>query len=42
MIETLRQVMEEVEQLDEHAQQELAEKLRQLLDELAKERRALR
>ncbi|GEM_PF-1959508 len=40
MIETLRQVMEEVEQLDEHAQQELAEKLRQLLDELAKERRA--
>ena len=42
MIETLRQVMEEVEQLDERAQQELVEKLRQILDELAEERREQR
>ncbi len=42
MIETLRQVMEEVEQLDERGQQELAEKLRQLLAELAREQRKRR
>lgn len=42
MIETLRKVMEEVEQLDEHAQQELAERLRLMLNELGEERRKRR